>query len=304
VPRRLEFWFYALVILGAMVYGLGQREEVPQDRRMPRPPVENPSAATAFRLPPPARERMIARTLEPMPLHEPGQFSSGTAFAVNTQGDWLTARHVTRNCTSLLLVSEDTSVRVPVARVIENQGTDLSLLQTRAEEPQVTFTRRDPLPDEDGFHIGFPQGQPTSVRSGFLGVASVDLGAANGSPFDHIHTVGHVWAERERLPSLSGTLGGLSGGPTFDGMGAVIGVTVAEQPRRGRVVTIPPEAVEDMLKRLAIPGWQNVPDDSGRDPGITQSNFDRFGEEMRRAVTVARVYCFRSEFGSRRGYLR
>jgi len=50
-----------------------------------------------------------------------------------------------------------------------------------------------------------------------------------------------VWAETGRTDGLKGTLGGLSGAPALDDQGRVIGVTIAEAPRRGRIYTTSPE---------------------------------------------------------------
>ena len=56
-----------------------------------------------------------------------------------------------------------------------------------------------------------------------------------------------VWAETGRTDGLKGSLGGLSGAPALDAGGRVIGVTIAEAPRRGRIYTTAPEVTAGML---------------------------------------------------------
>jgi serine protease Do len=56
-----------------------------------------------------------------------------------------------------------------------------------------------------------------------------------------------VWAEVGRTDTLRGTLAGLSGAPALDSAGRVIGVTVAEAPRRGRIYTTAPETLKTVL---------------------------------------------------------
>jgi serine protease Do len=50
-----------------------------------------------------------------------------------------------------------------------------------------------------------------------------------------------AWAEVGRTEGLEGTLAGLSGAPALDRQGQVLGVTIAEAPRRGRIYTTSPE---------------------------------------------------------------
>ena len=56
-----------------------------------------------------------------------------------------------------------------------------------------------------------------------------------------------VWAETGRTDGLKGTLGGLSGAPALDDQGRVVGVTIAEAPRRGRIYTTAPETTARTL---------------------------------------------------------
>jgi hypothetical protein len=63
-----------------------------------------------------------------------------------------------------------------------------------------------------------------------------------------------AWAERGRFPDFSGSLGGISGGPIFDARGYLVGVVVAETPRRGRFDTIAPEILAAGAGTALAPG--------------------------------------------------
>jgi hypothetical protein len=95
-----------------------------------------------------------------------------------------------------------------------------------------------------------------------------------------------VWAEAGRTDGLKGTLGGLSGAPALDAAGRVIGVTIAEAPRRGRIYTTVPETMRRTLetsgRRLGNP-----------QPGqpITPENYGRVADGLRRDLRVAQVVC-------------
>ena len=49
-----------------------------------------------------------------------------------------------------------------------------------------------------------------------------------------------AWAEIGRTAGLAPSLAGLSGAPALDAAGRVIGVTIAQAPRRGRIYTTTP----------------------------------------------------------------
>lgn len=298
-PRRSEFGIYAVLILAAMAYTLAKRGEPPAQAPIPQPEAPAAPSAEAPPLPPAARGVLESVAMEPMRRGRPGRYSTGSAAAINGTGQWLTAHHVTRGCTAMALTVEGSEQAFAVTSVINHLGTDIALLNTRASETPVQMSARLPHYREKGFHVGFPQGQPTTVESRFLGSTTTTLGSDTLA--DRVRTQVDVWAEVERQPHLAGTLGGLSGGPALDPDGGIIGVTVAEEPRRGRVITIPAAPVRDMLKRAAIAGWGEE-DSSGHSPVLSNANFANYGEQLRRSGSVARVWCFRAEDTRRRGW--
>jgi hypothetical protein len=95
-----------------------------------------------------------------------------------------------------------------------------------------------------------------------------------------------AWAEVGRTDGLKGTLAGLSGAPAMDGEGRVIGVTLAEAPRRGRIYTTTPGAVRQALAAARV-----KPATVAAGPPITSDNYGRAADSLRRDVRVAQVVC-------------
>lgn len=167
----------------------------------------------------------------------PQQDSQGTAFAVDRDGTWLTAQHVTNGCDQLGLVS-DRGVEALVD-IFESTEADVSVIRS-GPPAQFALALTDELPPEGslGYHMGFPAGTPSVVVSSYIGQTYAERGGPGGAAEPIL-----VWAEGERYPPADGPLSGISGGPTFDRQGRVVGVNAASTPRRGRVLTTDPQAI-------------------------------------------------------------
>jgi serine protease Do len=167
----------------------------------------------------------------------PQQDSQGTAFAVDRDGTWLTAQHVTNDCDRIGMVGADGIDAI--SDVIESREADVSVIR-QGPLPDFALALSDDIPPEGslGYHMGFPAGEPSVVVSRFIGASSAQRAGPGGQSEPIL-----VWAEADRLPPADGPLGGISGGPTFDELGRVIGVNAASTPRRGRVLTTDPMAI-------------------------------------------------------------
>jgi serine protease Do len=95
-----------------------------------------------------------------------------------------------------------------------------------------------------------------------------------------------VWAETGRTDGLKGTLAGMSGAPAVDSSGRVIGVTIAELPRRGRIYTTAPQTV-----RAALTASHEHPANFAVGETITTENYGRVADALRRDLRVAEVVC-------------
>ena len=158
---------------------------------------------------------------------------------------------------------------------------DLALLSTGRSPFPVTLDLAAPLRIGDaGFAVGFPQGEPGELATQLVARSRlVTRGKREGdAPI-------LAWAEIGRTEGLEGTLGGISGGPMFDAHGAVRGVIVAESPRRGRLYTTSPQAIEAFLTS------QGVPIDPGPADTFELSGYGAPSDNARRRLQVVKVTC-------------
>jgi S1-C subfamily serine protease len=92
-----------------------------------------------------------------------------------------------------------------------------------------------------------------------------------------------------RTGNLRGSLAGISGGPALAANGQVIGVTVAESARRGRIYTAAPSSILRMLRveRVEATGTPA--------PRLTADNYGQESDNLRRELAVAQVVCVAGE---------
>lgn len=162
--------------------------------------------------------------------------SMGTAFAVDRDGAWLTAEHVTHGCTRVGL--EDGRYARPVSRILESREGDAALVRDGVpSSAALPLSGRMPQPGTPGYHMGFPAGHPQMVLSELIGEANARRGRSE------VAQPVLAWAEKGRIPTGDGTLSGISGGPVFAEDGHVVGVNSASTDRRGRILTTAPDAI-------------------------------------------------------------
>jgi S1-C subfamily serine protease len=212
--------------------------------------------------------------------------SSGTAFAISPDGVWLTARHVVDGCDEVgMVISPGMAVK---ARKVEMASySDLAALITDgAPHPLALKFDEELRKGQPVFHVGYPQGRPGEAASRLMGRERL---VARGRYQTEEPVL--AWAEVGRTRGLSGTLAGLSGGPALDANGNVIGVTIAEQPRRGRIFTSDPTSLARFLKQIEAEGVVQ-----GNSPGaITFDDYGPAADELRRDMAVAKVVCVKGQ---------
>lgn len=242
VLKRLLLW--AVIVLA--LYGASNffdAEDFSGPRR-PVPPEEGGGAwlKTEPALPPSGRtasEAFMEMTIEES-SHD-GDDVIGTAFLV-APNVWVTAAHVLEECTTAYVRIQ--SRWRQAGETAKHPSADVAILKTSARErpPVLGVTDRLPVIDQDGFHVGFPQGVPSTVYSRFIGLTRIRAGRP-GTPLEQ----GWAWVEQDRQPTTTGTLGGLSGGPQVDRTGAVQGVTILHAERTGQIVTTPTRRVCEVV---------------------------------------------------------
>lgn len=204
----------------------------------------------------------------------------GTAFAVNQEGMWMTARHVVDACDNVGLLYGGGRI-MPVTEISKSDESDIAILKTpRAPKSLVIDPSENLRLNQAGFHVGYPQGEPGEVSSRLLSRSRLITRGRyrNEEPV-------LTWAEMGRTRGLKGTLAGISGGPVFDTEGRIVGVTVAESPRRGRIYTAAPESMVRALNSNEV---------SAKTEGgfrLRTGNYGAAADRLRRELSVVKVIC-------------
>jgi serine protease Do len=217
----------------------------------------------------------------------------GTAFVINPDGYWLTARHVVDGCEKVaVLVSRG---RALPAEVRTSQFADLAFLETEPVPGAIALhlAEEEFMRGQPAYHVGFPQGRPGEAASRLVGRERL---VARGRYSSEEPVL--AWAETGRTWGVDGSLAGMSGGPTLDAQGRVIGVTIAESPRRGRIYTASPASIAQWLDvaRVEAAGEPTAP--------MNDRNYFRRADELRRDMVVRPVVCQTPVAEERRPLLR
>ncbi len=271
--RPLEFTFYAVFILFFILRYAGEED------RSPRRPVLVPkSPEQSVLLPEGATLPRDISSSVVVEIENKNQASVGTAFAVDSTGTFVSARHVIEGCESISLVR---GRRILPARLQSKaRNRDFAILQVEGVNVQpFELALNTPVRGQNGYMMGYPQGRPADVRATVIGETIMK---SRGRYSTRERVV--AWVERERRPGFGGSLGGISGGPVFSAGGKVIGTVVAGAPRRGRVYTTNPAIFEE-TGLIAENQSATSPDT------LTNENYDQQADKYRAALRVAQVYC-------------
>lgn len=292
---RIPDWVVYAVVLIAIVgtlfsSGSGERERPytipPSEIAIPKSPdfgaLDDWASPTPIPLPKPGPplpgshpfdDRVVVQVDQP-------EDGIGTAFAINRSGVWLTARHVVDGCTRVgLAVGGGRMVRVDEVRT--SPDTDLALLITeRAPTALPLGLERELRVGETAFHVGFPQGDSGEAIS-ILEARSNLITRGRYEMDEPVLT----WSERGRSEGVDGSLSGMSGGPVLDVDGSVIGVTVAESPRRGRIYSASPDSIRRFLDLQG-----EVPYGGDARP-ISASSYVAEADRMRDERAIVKVLC-------------
>lgn len=209
---------------------------------------------------------------------------TGTAFSIDQRGLWVTARHVTDQCDQLLLLRPFRSP-LKVTGLSPHSRADVSLLQTDGGYEALDVNYMAPEYNQEGFHFGFPRGEPGAVYSRLIGRKTMKT-VGNRTYRETVH----VWAEQRRVPETDESLGGISGGPILNRNGDVVGIHVAGSIRRGRSFSSLPQNIDDLLERTGF-SLQAGDEYDLDESSLTPVGFTRVGEALRGDITVAQVIC-------------
>jgi serine protease Do len=284
-PRLPDWLIYGAVVAALALAALGRRENADAPAAPPPPSAdEGDLLAPASAFDPSVVVKAPQGPLQP---------ASGTAFSVADKGVWVTARHVVAGCRRIALMeTQDLAAEASLAPTDPAPGpgppSDIAILVTKGGAPALPMAADQGLHvAERGFHPGYPQGRAGEVASRLIGRQTLVLRRREPGRFATSRAEPVLaWAEAGRTDGLRGDLAGLSGAPALDARGEVIGVTLAEAPRRGRLYTTSPEDLRRALARAHV-----APPALPAGEPVTVENYGRVADTLRRNLSVAQVVC-------------
>lgn len=271
LSRPPDWLIYAAVVLGLAAFAMADRERA--DAPPAPPPVSGLDAALT------AGPTLMGDSVRSLP-GAGRSLGVGTAFSVSDTGVWITARQVVAGCRrAAVLVASGRGV---LAKVFIDPSSDLAVLVTEGgTAPLPLALDVQPAKGQRGYQPGYPRGGPGETTSRLLGHDSLRPWSRD-APRQAVL----VWAEVGRTEALKGGLAGLAGAPVLDRMGRVIGVTLAEAPRRGRIYSAPPQAIRAILTRSG-----QAPSGFAQGLTLTTDNYGRAADDLRRNLRVVQAAC-------------
>jgi hypothetical protein len=238
----------------------------------PPPPPQLPELGPLLPSESPRDERILVEIDAP-------RSGVGTAFASSDSGDWVTARHVVDSCDQIgIRVSKRQILAIREAEIVSDA--DLARLTANwSRRPLPTDLDGPRQIGETGFFFGYPQGRPGEAAGRLMSRGHMQVRGRYSSDEGVL-----IWSELSRTRGLKGSLGGLSGGPVLDADGELIGIVTAETPRRGRIYTVSPanlRQVVDPVDERAVP--------------LRLSDYALQADTLRRDRRIAQVICLNEE---------
>ena len=259
--RKIPDWLFYLIIV-VLIYANSNR--VSENIDAPDPP---PELGEMLPSESPRDERVIVNVPR-------AQSGIGTAFAIDSKGRWMTARHVVDSCSEVGINIGGRKILKTTADLSED--TDTAILTSKwKRQPLANDLYSDRQIGERGFFFGFPQGRPGEVVGSLLARNRMLVRGRYKSNEAIL-----AWSEVSRTKGLFGSLGGLSGAPVMDGDGEVIGVVSAESPRRGRIYSVTPENLRTLITRH-----------TGNPKPLTLKSYGLQADKFRRDRRIAQVVC-------------
>ena len=268
---RPPAWFiYPVLLLVLLLAALGRRTHA--DSPPPPPALPSPERdvlAETTPIDPAAVVRVRAE-------HGP---DAGTAFSVGDAGVWLTAQASLADCARPAVLVND--LEGVAAHPVPGPGGRVTVLVSARGAPALSLASVAPPPGALAFAPGFPHGRPGEVAVHLLGRRVTRAGDRENP---RVTTL--VWAEMGRTEGLTGALSGLAGAPLLDGEGRVVGLVLAEAPRRGRLYAATPAELAAALAAAKTPTPAQAAGAT-----ITVDDYGLAADALRRQLRVAPTAC-------------
>lgn len=207
---------------------------------------------------------------------------TGTAFAV-APGEWILARKSVANCPHPFLnIGGNLGVPFTVRDVGRLDGYVIGMTSGGGRP----FGLADPAAIKAGmrgFMPGYPAGQPGEATARLIGSMVLEKSKRG----QHNEMV-LAWAQAGHTRGLKGDLNQLNGGPVLDDNTRLIGVTIKEKPRRGRIYTSTPQTLGILAKTTAMKP------DFDSEAVMTKTNYGIVSDSLRREYRVTQVGCIKS----------
>ena len=268
--RPPDWLVYISVLALLLTAAFGRREDA--DAPPPPPPLGAGEGAVLDRASPIDPAVMIRVRARSGP-------DAGVAFSAADSGVWLTASQTLAACVHPAVMVGDTEGEV--TRVAGAPVGPVAVLTTPAGAPALPLAAGRLRAGELAYAAGYPRGRPGELALRLLGRGALNR-PGRGTPGVPVL----AWAELGRTEGLRGELSSLPGSPVLDGEGRVVGLALAEAPRRGLIYTTTPEALAAALAAAKAP---RAPQAAGA--VITRDNYGLAADDLRRALRIAPVAC-------------
>ena len=287
---KFYLWLSIFIIFTAIASSLPEKGISPVAPIRPQQPVTMPEKALpplkglhpegSGQLKQKSRHDLVVPITAEAKIH--GKTYMGTAFSLSEQGVWGTARHVTAGCTDLYVLINPRK-GYQVTEIYQHPTADVSILKTSKGAKPFQIEEHHLSYNAEGFHFGYPRGEPGNVYSRLIGRRIIKTQGARNSRESVL-----VWAEKIRQPDNDLSLGGISGGPVLNAQGHLVGVHIAGSIRRGRSYSSLPETVVSLLQHTGYSAPHGVTEDTAL---YQVSHLRKTGNLLRKRLSVAQVIC-------------
>jgi len=208
---------------------------------------------------------------------------TGTAFSVARTGEWIVASASVRACPHPFINIGGNLAAPMTLRPIRGVDNYVMGVTDGAGRPLPLADPKEVKPGMRAFMPGFPGGAVGEATARLIGQTLIERSKRGGR-----NEVALAWAKAGQTLGLKGDLNQLLGGPAIDDASRVVGVTLKESPRRGRIYTSTPQTV------LAIANPPERTPDYESEATVTKRNYGIVADTLRREYRVAQVGCIKS----------